>query len=552
MADKTIERVAAILQLFFDDYCLCFLLSCLPSTIRNWSKAILCFLFYTLAIVDIYCIYRLGTGITPTLVQVTLQTNKQEASEAFSSYFNIQYVSVYLILVLFLIVLHVVNHIKKKQNSSGHITNSILFNSVLLIILLVGASVSFRPHKFIGIFLMGDEETMYDLGGKKNYRQGLVYYIPVLKLINSLKQNTFSKQDKTKLLQNIEQTVVDSCSFTSPNIVVIVGESHNKHHSQLYEYPLAVTPRQKALEEAGNLIPFNDVITSYNVTTPSFKNIFSFFVYGEKGNWSNYTLFPAMFKKAGYHTAFITNQFTQSNNANMWDFGVDAYFNDKIISNLLFDNRNIERHQYDESVLKDYDSLKIFERNYNLTVFHLYGLHVSYKDRFPSNRKHFLPKDYNRNDLDEEQKQILADYDNAALYNDSILNEIICRFKTRDAIIVYLPDHGEECFDKCTTFGRPHKYEPVDLYQQFQIPFWVYMSDTYMKNHPQIVDRIVKSKDNPMMTDALPYFLLYLGGISSPIYNPRYNIIDPKYDQKRKRLIMGTLDYDDIMKDFKK
>lgn len=39
------------------------------------------------------------------------------------------------------------------------------------------------------------------------------------------------------------------------------------------------------------------------------------------------------------------------------------------------------------------------------------------------------------------------------------------------------------------------------------------------------------------MTDALPHLLLYLAGIETPTYNPKYNILSPEYDEMRPRIL---------------
>lgn len=48
------------------------------------------------------------------------------------------------------------------------------------------------------------------------------------------------------------------------------------------------------------------------------------------------------------------------------------------------------------------------------------------------------------------------------------------------------------------------------------------------------------------MTDALPHLLLYLAGIHTPWYQERYNILSPKYDEKRPRILKGKTDYDKL------
>ena len=54
-------------------------------------------------------------------------------------------------------------------------------------------------------------------------------------------------------------------------------------------------------------------------------------------------------------------------------------------------------------------------------------------------------------------RMLLADYDNATLYNDSIMAEVIKRFEKEDAIVIYMSDHGEEAFGNgMEIFGRNH------------------------------------------------------------------------------------------------
>lgn len=48
------------------------------------------------------------------------------------------------------------------------------------------------------------------------------------------------------------------------------------------------------------------------------------------------------------------------------------------------------------------------------------------------------------------------------------------------------------------------------------------------------------------MTDALPHLLLYLAGIETPTYNEEYNILSPKYDEMRPRILKNSADYDKL------
>ena len=48
------------------------------------------------------------------------------------------------------------------------------------------------------------------------------------------------------------------------------------------------------------------------------------------------------------------------------------------------------------------------------------------------------------------------------------------------------------------------------------------------------------------MTDALPHLLLYLAGIKTKNYREENNLISPKYNENRPRILKGTTDYDKL------
>ncbi len=108
-------------------------------------------------------------------------------------------------------------------------------------------------------------------------------------------------------------------------------------------------------------------------------------------------------------------------------------------------------------LLKDYDAIE--HTKPALTIFHLMGMHVNYRVRCPNSKKQWKAEDYpNDSDMRKKNIKVMADYDNAVWYNDSVVNQIIERFKGDEAIIVYLPDHGEEVFGPGARhfFGRMH------------------------------------------------------------------------------------------------
>ena len=379
------------------------------------------------------------------------------------------------------------------------------------------------------------------------------FYVPIYRLVFSMYANHLADNQLVQLEAASEKVQIDSCSYRVPNIVLIIGESYNKHHSQLYGYNMPTTPKQKALAQEGTLVPFTDVVAPWNLTSFVFKNILSLQAIGEKEEWCDKPLFPEVFRKAGYHVTFITNQFQSKANEAVYDFSGGFFLNNPDLSKKLFDTRNTRLYPYDEGVLQEYDRLKKEDKEHNLIILHLMGSHLMYKSRYPQNATHkYLKEDmYNRPELTKKQRMILADYDNSVRYNDSIVWAVTQRFADKDAVVIYMPDHAEEIFDgEPYMYGRMHGAN-IDYRlarNEMEIPFWIWGSPKYRENHPYGWTAIQEARNRPMMTDVLPHLLMYFGGIASPLYHEQYNIVSPAYDTKRPRILKGVTDYNQLKK----
>jgi heptose-I-phosphate ethanolaminephosphotransferase len=303
-------------------------------------------------------------------------------------------------------------------------------------------------------------------------------------------------------------------------------------------------------------VVFTDVVAPWNLTSFVFKNVFSMHVVGQEGDWCDYPLFPEIFRKAGYHVSFITNQFLPKAKEAVYDFSGGFFLNNPVLDKAQFDTRNTRVHRLDEGILKDYDEMdddkeRGEDKKGRLTIFHVMGQHVNYHQRYPKKQRKWYQEDYDRPDLTKKQRDIISHYDNATLYNDSIVDEIMRRYEDKNAIVIYMPDHGEECYnDGFKHHGRNHSavIDKFLAHQEFDVPFWIWCSHKYAVEHPDIYRAIIEAKDRRMMTDALPHLLLYLAGISSKDYHAEYNILSPEYDEMRPRIIKGTTDYDEVIR----
>ena len=544
------------LELFIDIYVVCALLMLLPGKVRMWVRRLIYIIVYSVAIVDIYCFWKFRSTITPTMLLLVDETDSREAGEFLRSYLSPEVVFSPVGWVFLLIGGHAFAVWKRHWLKQRLLPVAEKYAPVLgglVVVAGVWATVS-SWHNKTALAKLLTARTIGEVEHTLTDPQHAVLYTPLWRLTFSVYANSLAAQQINRLVQNVDKIQVDTCSFRSPTIVLIIGESYGKHHSQQYGYELPTTPRQSARERRGRLVKFTDVVSPWNLTSFVFKNTFSLHVMGQPGEWCDYPLFPEVFRSAGYHVTFLTNQFLPKAKEAVYDFSGGFFLNNPTLSAAQFDTRNTEVHKYDDGLLSDYDQIadSTAKNRGNLYIFHLLGQHVAYRDRYPHKRTHFYASDYEerRPELSAKQRKMVSYYDNAVLYNDSIVDAICHRFDNQDAIVIYMPDHGEECYEEnrgiiCRNHSAKIDYGLAKY--EFEIPFWIYCTHRYAVRHPQIFKQIVEARKRPYMTDALPHLLLYLAGISTPDYSSRYNILSDDYDASRPRLLKGKTDYDKLV-----
>lgn len=332
-----------------------------------------------------------------------------------------------------------------------------------------------------------------------------------------------------------------------PNIVVIVGESFNKHHSALYGYGLPTNPRLSERQRKGELVVFSNVVSPWNITSNAFRAFLSTQSADEGGRWTDGVLFPALFKRAGFRVAFLSNQFFQTVSQGSIDFNGSFFLNDSTLEKQCFDHRNSFRSKTDGNILTLLKGYAEGERN--LYVFHLWGQHMEYEKRYPRDSARFDAHDIARSDLSENERALVAHYDNATRWNDEVVHRILKRFEKEDAVVVYFSDHGEEVYDEgVKTYGRIHDEMPSQavIRHEYEVPFMVWGSAKFRQRHAVVFARIAQARDLPFSHDDLPHLLLGLSGIRTPYYQANRDPLSAKF-RPHRRLLRGHLDYDVAM-----
>ena len=521
----------------------------LPKIPRIIIQLLLGEIIILLCLVDAYCQTYFGSPINPQLFSVIINTDTREAGEFFSTFVGFKIFLKWRIFLLVLLALLLpISYIKKIDDCFNRLKFNRLTTAIIVSIVLLCIIIEIKPfYRYAQLF--GSKVDVQETEGLlfRQYHREMA--TPMHRVILAYHSSQQSKKALAGIRNSTLSAKIDGCTHKSSHIVLIIGESYNKHHSSLYGYRLATTPLQQKRADEGGLFVFKDVVTPWNITSNALLNIFSLWESDSKTKIAEYPLFPVLFRQAGYSVNFYSNQMVLRGFRKGVTNQSGSYFlADGRLSNALFDYRNKRKAQYDMGLVRMVaqhhdDSCRA---NYTFDIIHLMGQHFEYEKRYPQDEAQFTDNEYINRDISDEAKQVVMHYDNATFYNDKVLDEILSIYENDDAIVIFVSDHGEEVFDNQQVSGRLYQ-EPTmaQARQEFEIPMWIWCSDSYRQNHEDIIQDIENSVEKPFITDGIPQILLYLADIASEWNNGSHNLLSNDY-QCHKRIIAGCVDYDEL------
>ena len=307
----------------------------------------------------------------------------------------------------------------------------------------------------------------------------------------------------------------DSCSFDSPHVVLVIGESFNKHHASAYGYPLETTPCLDARAREGSLAFFADAVSPWNFTVNALTAQFSLTPDGP--------LYPILLRRAGYAVNFYSNQYAARKDFRDQDSGLLFFLRDSLICAQLFDSRNPRKFKYDLDLVTSVP----LPQGPCLDMIQLMGQHCEYSHRYPESFGRFPEA-----------------YDNATLYVDFVLDSLLFRYENSNTVVVFVSDHGESVGSP--GIGRSHGKPTLEVARdQFEVPMFIWCSPAYADAHPGALARIREASARPFYTRDISQLILGLTGLHSPWTQPSLNVLSPSYVPPR-RVLAGTVDYDQL------
>ncbi len=311
-----------------------------------------------------------------------------------------------------------------------------------------------------------------------------------------------------------------------PKVIFILGESTSRHHMQLYGYDLPTTPNLSRREQAGELTAFSSVTSPYAGTMAVMRTLFSFYDNDAAGMWYDYGNIFDILREAGVHTSWLSNQESSGFYGSIGRTLASRCDEQAFTSHLAHTIDLSER--YDEEVLPLLDDALAgdgradVEPQSDFIVVHLMGAHEDFKRRYPASFARFTAADETGGARDDAAaRQIRAEYDNAVLYDDHIVDAIIRRVEDQDALVIFLSDHGEEVNDVRDLVGHGDESSAW----QRDIPMVIWTSAKFRANHPEDVRRIHAAKDHAWQSDEMIHTLLDIMKIRMPQYEKEKSLL---------------------------
>ena len=478
--------IFTVLAIAFITFFRCVLLpkkDCAFYTLRKVLFVIIAFITLFLPLLLLCYLIATNSLISSDIIIALAQTNGAEGAEFFVSNVNYKW----LLALLFLIAVIYIN-CKAYENLTcdpkAKVTTSFSIAIILIgSIFLAIPRIDYLPFAVVKV-------TSRQLDNFALYKQQKGVRLQKLSTLTSLKLNPDVDKDGNLF-------------------VLVIGESQSASHIQAYGYQKATTPKLvERLKEPNHLL-FNNVFSSWPQTVQALSYaLTNANQYNQVEVSDAYSLIEIA-RAVGFDTYWLSNQ----RKYGMYETPItviSSTANHEIWTN---GSAKMEGVFFDEELVNRLP--KVDPNKNTLIIIHLMGSHQKYEKRVPKEFRQFTGAD-----------EVVASYDNSILYTDYVVDEIYNKAKKNPAFkaLVYFSDHGEE----------PHVvggHDPVNVtYQMLKVPLFVYLSDSYRKNHLNLFESLKSNEHKYFSNDLIFDLMVSLMRIEGvPNFEESLNLCSKKY-----------------------
>lgn len=483
-------NLAAVILVMMHCFVLTYFLTLLIGLIRSTIiRRIIQIILLTIATLDFginfYCLFHLKYFLDADLLQLILGTDINEAKEFASAMVPTWIVLSLSILLLLLIGL---GWLSCKHNLN--------LGKKASLIALVLTAIALALHLYV--------MQIWKDGPINRFSELLEYDMP-----NQL--NAYYSHPNISF-NNQQQDM-------PANVVLIIGESFARSHSSLYDYDKPTNPCLSELRDNSLLFAFDSINSPAPTTAESIQYMLSTYSHRDDNNtskkWYEFASIIEALQECGYECSWFGNQARRSIKNGTARLYAEACNRQFFLQQEGSDSFN---DRYDNVLIDSsfqYINQPNQQHSHRFIIYHMMGSHFDFKMRYPSEYNHFKEDDYALEPIGH--RTILATYDNSILYNDYIVSQIMNLFHDKDAVVIYVPDHGQVMY---RNQNRPDYYahgfskDPISYVLGVEIPLIIYASPVFQKQHPDLMLLINSRQEHPKTwnSDDLPYLILDLIG----------------------------------------
>lgn len=428
-------------------------------------------------IADSFAHYIMNSGFTKDIVAIIRGTNPNEGTEFMSLYLKPDIIA---FIVICIALLPLISWVVTKKCTK----RTDWFANCLSIVLLLSIV-------YIGIRHSRNWETVF-----------------LHKIIS------FTSYTPPKDLTPYRSTPSIQINGGSPQIIaLIIGESLSRSHCSLYGYDKETTPLLSQMASDSLIYAYDNVSAAFYHTGGAFPRLMSTFSGTEEDidHWYESVFLEDITTAMGYKSVWISNQ----SSSGVCDNPIAriAELSDSLIW-VGTKGVGIQKVDFDKEVIPPVrDIVENCLEDKNFFVIHLMGQHEEFSKRYPEEFNRFNAQDYTN--LPRNQRQVMADYDNAVLYGDWIVSELMRSFSDKEAIVFFFPDHALDIYDSDPSYvGHTRPTNPQSVQAGLQIPFLVYTTASYREHFPDKNARLIKSVDKPYNTEDILYTIMDVANAS--------------------------------------
>ena len=349
------------------------------------------------------------------------------------------------------------------------------------------------------------------------WRVGIVeLYLVVRDYINN---NRHYKDEQEKRLNDLDVAPLnaDKDDKKPKTVIMIIGESACRDYMSAWHPDMEhdTTPWMRQLAETDlNAIVFPNAYSCAIQTVPSLeKALTEANQYNKKPFYESCSIIDIA-HKLGYYVRWYSNQ----GHLGVADTPVTLVADTSDVDK--WTKQEVGKVQYDENLLGFLDEVDPTKNNF--IVIHLKGSHFNYLNRYPES--------FTRWGKPGVQDDVV-NYENSIAYTDSVILRIWeygCK-KLNLQALVYFSDHGNE--------PGTRRQPAFSTFQMTRIPLFVWLSDTYAKEHPERTESLKANRDKYFTNDLAYDLMCGVFDIHSNHFDESSSLASKSYKYKQEDLL---------------